>query len=283
MTFKYSLIDDNSNLTIGYCDTVQFSNTPIHLLANQSNQLVLNLFTFTEEFKSYIIQRKESFSRLVYIGILNKHHHVIGKYPIFIHDDIKYHQLGFPAIPVHVHLNISSDYIPSVKQLQLWERWRKSRPTKKNEWAVYDEESKRDWLNIVSLYNDFYRIQQANKSVNHHFELDGTCIVDYSSFFCAIGEAVNGAGGYFGKNIYSMIDCIYGGYGALAPFTLVWMNSHIAKDNLDQQAWQKEIEAVRQQNTFIGEEDFLGEIGDRPLIDAIVENLERVSVTVILR
>ncbi|MGV7115133.1 barstar family protein [Paenibacillus kyungheensis] len=283
MSFKYSLIDDDSNLTIGYCNTIQFSNASVHSVANQSDQLALHLFTFTEEFKQYIIQRKESFSRLAYIGILNKHHNVIGRYPIFIHDDIKYHKLGFPTIPVQLNLNISSDDIPSVNQLQLWERWRECKPTQKNEWAIYDEDGKRDWLNIVSLYHDSHRIQQVNDSVPKRFELDGTCIVDYCSFFCAIGEAVNGAGGYFGKNINSMIDCTYGGYGALSPFTLIWTNSHITKNSLDQHAWQKEIEAVRQENNHIDEEDFFEEIGDRPLIDAVVENLEQVGVTIILK
>ncbi|MGG0757014.1 barstar family protein [Brevibacillus laterosporus] len=50
----------------------------------------------------------------------------------------------------------------------------------------------------------------------------GTYVTDYPAFFCAIGEAVNGPGGYYGFDINSLIDCLQGGFGATSPYTLVW-------------------------------------------------------------
>ncbi|MFW5437318.1 hypothetical protein [Paenibacillus apiarius] len=40
---------------------------------------------------------------------------------------------------------------------------------------------------------------------------------DYASFFCALGESINGPGGYFGFDFNSLIDCLHGGYGAVSP------------------------------------------------------------------
>ncbi|CAM5420187.1 barstar family protein [Streptomyces aurantiogriseus] len=42
---------------------------------------------------------------------------------------------------------------------------------------------------------------------------------------CAIGEAVNGPGGHFGRNLSASADCLGGDFGATAPFTLNWRYS----------------------------------------------------------
>lgn len=60
----------------------------------------------------------------------------------------------------------------------------------------------------------------------------GRHIVDEDSFYCAIGEAVNGPGGYFGWNLAALDDCLFGGWGATAPFTLHWEYSAEARARL---------------------------------------------------
>jgi hypothetical protein len=52
------------------------------------------------------------------------------------------------------------------------------------------------------------------------FLLDVAHIDDLTSFFCALGEAVNGPGGYFGRTTRALEDCLIGGFGAEPPFTL---------------------------------------------------------------
>ncbi|MFB8003703.1 barstar family protein [Nocardia sp. NPDC056000] len=64
------------------------------------------------------------------------------------------------------------------------------------------------------------------------YELDGTHIVDEDTFYCAIGEAVNGPGGYFGWNLDAFEDCTRGGFGATTPFTIVWNESATARTHL---------------------------------------------------
>lgn len=54
------------------------------------------------------------------------------------------------------------------------------------------------------------------------FAIDGAAIVDYSALLCALGEAINGPGGYFGglSPALSLQDCLFGGFGVTLPFTL---------------------------------------------------------------
>jgi RNAse (barnase) inhibitor barstar len=50
--------------------------------------------------------------------------------------------------------------------------------------------------------------------------LDCAEVIDKNSFFCALGEALNGPGGYYGKGLDSMHDCLLGGFGPTPPFRL---------------------------------------------------------------
>ncbi|MFC9250074.1 barstar family protein [Amycolatopsis thailandensis] len=61
------------------------------------------------------------------------------------------------------------------------------------------------------------------------YDLDGRFVTDIEGFYCAIGEAINGLGGYFGWNLDALKDCIRGGFGAQTPFRLVWHESAVAR------------------------------------------------------
>ncbi|WP_052414284.1 barstar family protein [Streptomyces decoyicus] len=44
-----------------------------------------------------------------------------------------------------------------------------------------------------------------------------------------MGEALAGPGGYFGWGWDAFRDCLCGGFGLTAPFTLVWHDADIAR------------------------------------------------------
>lgn len=52
-------------------------------------------------------------------------------------------------------------------------------------------------------------------------------------------KAINGPGGYFGWNLNALDDCLRGGFGARAPFTLVWSDSQVARQSLTRR-WRDE-------------------------------------------
>ncbi|MFF1909910.1 barstar family protein [Kitasatospora sp. NPDC058218] len=45
------------------------------------------------------------------------------------------------------------------------------------------------------------------------YVLDGTRIATLEDFWREIGQAVNGPGGYFGRNLDAFADCLSGGFG----------------------------------------------------------------------
>lgn len=63
--------------------------------------------------------------------------------------------------------------------------------------------------------------------------LDGRLVDSVCGFYCAIGEAVNGPGGYFGRNLQGFDDCLFGGFGLEFPYTIVWRHAEHSRRVLD--------------------------------------------------
>jgi RNAse (barnase) inhibitor barstar len=66
------------------------------------------------------------------------------------------------------------------------------------------------------------------------FTIEGSKISTLEDFWQQVGEAVNGPGGYFGKNLDAFADCLRGGYGGhvlehVDEFTFVWRDHEQSK------------------------------------------------------
>lgn len=106
--------------------------------------------------------------------------------------------------------------------------WFTGRPTKRNMWARYDRMLRREWLRLGSAHHR----RSPDQPAGTVFHLDGRFVTDIEGFYCAIGEAINGPGGYFGWNLDALDDCLRGTWGAAAPFRLVWRDSGVARRRL---------------------------------------------------
>jgi hypothetical protein len=95
------------------------------------------------------------------------------------------------------------------------------------------------------------------------FVIDGAAITDHPAFLCALGEAINGPGGYFGgSGAASLQDCLFGSFGVTLPFALRILDASACRKALDGAAlarWARERLAAG---------DFLDNDGERYLIDA---------------
>ncbi|MEV0632124.1 barstar family protein [Nonomuraea wenchangensis] len=120
---------------------------------------------------------------------------------------------------------------PLASARDVWECWRSARPDQPNQWAVYGPEGRRAWLTIVGR-SRFQRAEGSDRPPGCVYHLDGTHVTDEAAFFLAIGEAINGPGGYFGWNLSALDDCLWGRFGARTPFTLIWSNSQVARKSL---------------------------------------------------
>ncbi|MER5463479.1 barstar family protein [Streptomyces sp. NPDC002668] len=63
------------------------------------------------------------------------------------------------------------------------------------------------------------------------YVIDGAEVTDLESFWRVIGEAVNGTGGYFGRNLDSFADCLRGGFGTPddGDFVIEWRDHELSR------------------------------------------------------
>ncbi|GAA1163116.1 barstar family protein [Kitasatospora gansuensis] len=145
----------------------------------------------------------------------------------------------------------------------IWDLVRTGRMTRTGMWHELDSEGKRAWLSVALWSHQYRRQGKPDVAAGRMFTLNGRHIVDEDSFYCAMGEAVNGPGGYFGWNLDALDDCLTGRWGAAPPFTLRWESSDGAR------AWLTERVPTRD--------------GEASLFDLIAEIFERRGVCVVLR
>ncbi|WP_189597248.1 hypothetical protein [Paenibacillus elgii] len=96
MDYKFSLLDDQSDLMIGYSkNVIGLDGKPNRDGDSPLRTVTFIDFVFCDEFKTYFASSKESIHRLVYIGIVNDEKKVIGKYPFHIYDRILFDFYSF--------------------------------------------------------------------------------------------------------------------------------------------------------------------------------------------
>jgi len=97
-------------------------------------------------------------------------------------------------------------------------------PSRPGAWRSLDSEGRRLWLACAQeralhgRHGGLVPSAERGRSVT----VDGRLVDDLLAFWCAIGEAVNGPGGYFGRSLPGFDDCLFGGFGLELPYTIVW-------------------------------------------------------------
>lgn len=112
----------------------------------------------------------------------------------------------------------------------VWERWLTGPPEEPAAWAGLDTRLRGAWHDLVRERAGHRTFQ--DRPAGSTYELDGRYVTDEPGFWLALGEAVNGPGGYFGGNFGALHDCLGGFFGFTAPGTLVWRDSAVARTHL---------------------------------------------------
>lgn len=113
----------------------------------------------------------------------------------------------------------------------LWERRIEGCPTEPGVWAGYGTSDRQAWLDLVRERGCRPRADPA-RPAGTVYRMDERHITDVPGLYLALGEAVNGPGGYFGGCFAAVDDCLRGTFGATTPFTLVWEHSDVARRSL---------------------------------------------------
>lgn len=113
-------------------------------------------------------------------------------------------------------------------------------PERSGMWRALSRAQREQWL-IAARNRHFKWLKRRQGSPDaapgRVFVLDGSAITDFPALMCALGEAINGPGGYFGgTNLISLEDCLYGSFGVTLPFVLRIDNFEACRAHLDGKA-----------------------------------------------
>ncbi|MFY1672578.1 barstar family protein [Plantactinospora sp. WMMB334] len=114
----------------------------------------------------------------------------------------------------------------------IWRRWASCAALEKDEWLRWPMDQHDDWLHVVQ--NSWFASSRRAGSygTDHVAYLDGAKMPTKPGFYCALGEAVNGPGGYFGSNLDALADCLSSDLGDVRLVRVVWRNFRASQDHL---------------------------------------------------
>lgn len=165
----------------------------------------------------------------LYLDVLDRSGHTIGSYWL---SSATLEEVTRSSTSVD-HAMISAWVVkhPHHAAKAVWEQWRTGPPTEPGLWAELSGDQRQGWLEVVGEHH-FAVNREFRDTPRTEVVLDGRFVTDLAGFFCAVGEAVNGPGGYYGWNLYALLDCLGHGFGTEGDFTLVWEHSEVAREHL---------------------------------------------------
>lgn len=113
-------------------------------------------------------------------------------------------------------------------------------PERPGMWRLLSRVQREHWL--IAARNRHFKWKKRRRDRQDAepgavFVIDGAAIADYPALMCALGEAINGPGGYFGGlDSVSLQDCLNGSFGVTLPFTLRIENIDVCRAQLDGKA-----------------------------------------------
>ncbi|HAO06666.1 MAG TPA: hypothetical protein DCQ50_06670 [Chryseobacterium sp.] len=102
-----------------------------------------------------------------------------------------------------------------------WKMFLNNEITERNSWKKLDKDELQGWL-VFALH----RMKPQPAKENLILRLDGNDFNNLDEFFCSFGEEVNGIGGYFGRQLYALYDCLRGDFGVKTITEITWYNHH---------------------------------------------------------
>ncbi|WP_431984071.1 barstar family protein [Streptomyces qinglanensis] len=133
-------------------------------------------------------------------------------------------------------LNIFGYGIPFPYADQIWNTWALGAPTRAGSWKELPPDAHASWLHVAQTA--WFRSGRLAKryGAEQFCEIAGADLFNISSFYCELGEAVNGPGGYFGSNPSALEDCLINSDARRTPpFVLRWRDFEKSRDRIDRE------------------------------------------------
>ncbi|TDC66884.1 barstar family protein [Streptomyces hainanensis] len=112
----------------------------------------------------------------------------------------------------------------------VWAAWRRAFPPAPGGWATDGPAHRAGWLEAARIHASTPGVPPLDdQPPGRDYQVAGGSVTDRAAFYCALGEAINGPGGYFGAGSDALRDCLAGGFGARPPFRLVWHDYDVTR------------------------------------------------------
>ncbi|WP_235332262.1 barstar family protein [Paenibacillus terrae] len=172
------------------------------------------------------------------ISILNDDEKVIGSYFYHLSKSYVIHKFSYNKGVFNLELTGTIENKPTPVELRLWEFLKGTHPVESHIWRGFSKQEQASWLTVIRLYSAPHLSSKRDER-GEIYTIEGEYISDFTTFFIALGEAINGPGGYYGFSLDSISDCLCGGFGALGPFTIHWKNAHYFLERFEEE-WDQE-------------------------------------------
>lgn len=129
---------------------------------------------------------------------------------------------------------------------EVWRRWASGVPLMKAEWVRRPVDVHDSWLHVVQ--NAWLEAGRGAKRylVEDTHVIDSRNIFGESSFYCELGESVNGPGGYFGSNLDGLADCLASSRTSDAPFRMAWQDFSVAQERMGARLAESAVGVLRE-------------------------------------
>lgn len=129
---------------------------------------------------------------------------------------------------------------------EIWRRWASGIPLEKAEWVSHPVDTHNSWLHVVQ--NAWFEAGRSAKRylIEDIHMIDSGNIFDESSFYCELGESINGPGGYFGSTLDGLADCLASSRVSGAPFRLAWQDFPAARERMGVRLADSAIDILRE-------------------------------------
>ncbi|AZB10348.1 hypothetical protein EG344_16715 [Chryseobacterium sp. G0162] len=96
--------------------------------------------------------------------------------------------------------------------------------TEKNIWKTFKKDELQGWL-VCALNSNNIDKPKTNITI----QIDGNEFHNLDGFLCTLGEEIHRSGGYFGRNLAALYDCLGGNFGVESVSELIWINHQKSK------------------------------------------------------